>query len=61
MCLNSEIIQLILMKMKMKTKHRSYRYDVNRPRSRNEHKYSKYKKCLTVMNLVGIKKHLSNI
>ena len=34
-----EIIQLITTKMKMKLKNRSYRYDINRPRSRNEHKY----------------------
>ena len=27
----------------MKMKNRSHRYNINRPRSRNEHKYSKYK------------------
>ena len=27
----------------MKMKNRSHRYDKNRPRSRNEHKYIKYK------------------
>ena len=32
------------MKMKMKIKNRSRRYDINRPRSRPGHKYSKYKK-----------------
>ena len=35
------------MKMKMKMKNRSHRYDINRPKSRRGHKYSKYKKCLT--------------
>ena len=30
--------------MKMQMKNRSHRYDINRPRSRDEHKYSKYKK-----------------
>ena len=41
--------------MEMKIKNRSYRYDINRPRSRHEHKYSKYKQCLSKMQ------HLSNI
>ena len=27
----------------MKKKNRSHRYDINRPRSRHGHKYSKYK------------------
>ena len=30
-------------------KNRSHRCDINRPRSRHEHKYSGYKKCITVM------------
>ena len=34
------------MKMKMKMKNRSYRYDINGPRSRHGHKYSKYRKGL---------------
>ena len=37
------------MKMKMKMKNISHRYDINRPRSRHGHKYSKYKKCLSIM------------
>ena len=41
--------------------HRLHRYDINRPRSRHEHKYSKYKKCLNMMMLIRIKQHLSNI
>ena len=56
-----EIIQLIIIKMKMKMKNRSPRYDINRSRSRHGHKYSKYKKCLSVMMLICIKQHLSNI
>ena len=40
---------------------RSHRYDINRPRSRHGHKYSKYKKCLSMMMLMGVKQHLSNI
>ena len=31
------------MKIKMKLKDKSHRYDINRPTSRNEHKYIKYK------------------
>ena len=45
----------------MKMKNRSHRYDIYRPRSRNEHKYSKYKKCLGMMMIKCIKQHLSNI
>ena len=55
------IIQLIIMKMKMKMKNRSHRYDINKPRSKNEHKYSKYNKYLHMMMLKCIKQHLSNI
>ena len=45
----------------MKMKNRSHGYDINRPRSRNQHKYSKYKKCLSMIMLIYIKQHLSNI
>ena len=47
--------------MKMKMKNRLERYDINRPRSRHGHKYSKYKKCLNKMMLRFIsntKQHL---
>ena len=56
-----EIMWLIIMKMKMKMKYRSHRYGINRPRYRRGHKYSKYKKCLTMMMLICIRQHLSNI
>ena len=46
-----EIIRLIIMKMKMKMKNRSHRYDINRLNSRHGHKYSRYKKCLSMMML----------
>ena len=36
-CIN-ELMRLIIMKIKKKKKNRSHRYDINRPRSRNEHK-----------------------
>ena len=56
-----EIIWLIMTKMKMKMKNRSHRYGKNRPRSRHGQKYSKLKKCLSVMMLICIKQDLSNI
>ena len=56
-----EIIRLIIMKIKVKMKKRSHRYDINRPRSRHGHRYSKYKKCLGMMMLIFIKQRLSNI
>ena len=48
-----EIIQLIIMKMKMKMKNKSHRYDINRPRTRHGHKYSKYRKCLILTVLLS--------
>ena len=52
-----EIRRLIIMKMKMKMKYRSHRYDINRPRSTHEHKFSKCKKCRTMMMLMCINQH----
>ena len=49
------------MKIKKKMKNRLHRYDINRPRSRNEHKYNGYKKCLIIIMLLCTKQHLSNI
>ena len=46
--------------MTMKMKSRSH-YDINRHRSRYAHKYMKCKKHLTMMMLIRIKQHLSNI
>ena len=45
----------------MKMKNRSHKYDINGPRPRHEHKHSTYKKCLTMMMLICIKQHLSNL
>ena len=45
----------------MKTKKWSHRYDINRRRSRHEHKYSKCKKCLITILLICVKQYLSNI
>ena len=61
MCLYLETMQLIIMKKKMKMKNRSHRCDINRPCSRNKHKYSKYEKYLTMTMLCilsNIKQHL---
>ena len=49
------------MKTKMTMKNRSLKCNINRPRTRLGHKYSKYKKCLSVLILICIKQHLSNI
>ena len=42
-------------------KNRSHKSDINRPKSRQGHKYSENKKCLSMMMLICIKQHLSNI
>ena len=38
------------MKIRLKMKDKSQRCDINRPRSRHGHKYTKYKKCLSVLS-----------
>ena len=45
----------------MKMQNRYPRYNTNRPRSRYKHKYSKYRKGLSMMILIFIKQHLKNI
>ena len=57
----SVFIRLIITKMRIKMKNRSHRYNKNRPKSRHGRKYSKYKKCFSVMMLLCIWQHLSNI
>ena len=49
------------MKMRLNMNNRSSRYDINRPRHRHGHKYTKYKICLDIMMVIFIKQHLSNI
>ena len=39
------------MKMRLKIKNRSRRYDINRPKPRRGHKYTKYKKFLRILNI----------
>ena len=41
--------------------NRSHRYDINRPRPRYRHKYTKYKVCLSIMMVMCIKQNLNNI
>ena len=47
--------------MRLKMKNRSHRYDINRVRPRHGHKYTKYKTCISIMIVICIKQHLSNI
>ena len=43
----------------MKMKNKSYRQDINRSRARHGHKYTTYKKCLSMMMcLYVLKQHL---
>ena len=44
-----------------KIKNRSHRSDINRPRLRHGHRYTKYKLYLSIMMVIYIKQHLSNI
>ena len=60
-CLN-EVIRLMAMKMRLKMKNRSHRYDINRPRLRHGHEYTKYKMCkIIIIMVIRIKQHLSKI
>ena len=47
--------------IKTKQKNSSYRYDKNRPRFRDGHKCIKSKEFLSMITLICIKQHLSNI
>ena len=42
-------------------KNRLHRYGINIPRFRHVHKYTKYKMCLSMIMVICIKQHLSNI
>ena len=54
-------MQLIIMKTKSKMKIDSHRYGINLPGCRHKHKYSKYIKSLSIMMLICVRQHLSNI
>ena len=47
--------------MTMKMKNRSHRYDIYKSRSKHGLEHSKYKECLSMMMLICIKQHVSNI
>ena len=49
------------MKIKMKINNKSHIFDIDGPRSRNGHKYSKYKKCLSMMMLLCINPFSTNV
>ena len=49
------------MKIKLKMKSRSQIYDINRPTPRHGHKYTKYIMSLSIMMVICVKQHLSNI
>ena len=49
------------MESNIEKKSGSHRYNINRPRSRHGHKYGKYKKRLSMIMVICIKQHLSNI
>ena len=59
-CFN-DVIWLMAMKMRLKMKNRSQKYDINRLRPRRGHKYTKYKMYLSIMMVICVKQHLSNI
>ena len=42
-------------------KIRWYRYNINRPTPRHGHKRTEYKICLSMIMIIHIKQHLSNI
>ena len=42
-------------------KNRSHRYEINKTRLRRGRKYTKYKRCLSMMMVMCNKQHLSNI
>ena len=56
-----ENMQLIIMKMKTKMKIDSRKYGINKPSYRHRLKYRKYMKRLSLMMLLCIMQHLSNI
>ena len=56
-----DVIWLMTMKMKLKMKNRSQSCDLNWSRTRPGQRYTKYKMLLSIMIVICIKKHPSNI
>ena len=44
-----------------KNEKQAHRDNINRPKARHGHKYTKCKMCLCVMTVICIKQHQSNI
>ena len=42
-------------------KNRSHRYNINSPRPRQGHKYTKFKMCLSIMIVIFIKQPVRSI
>ena len=57
----NEIIWLMIMQMRLQVKNRIHRYNINWPRPRHGRRYTRYKICLSIMMVICIKQHLSNI
>ena len=51
---------MIMMKMRLKMKNSLHKYEINKPRPRHGHKYTKHKICDNRMMVICIKQHLSN-
>ena len=51
----------ILMKMNIEKEYTLHRYHLNRTRPLHGYRHTKYKTCLTIMVLICIRQHLSNI
>ena len=49
------------MTLKMRQKNRLHRFDINRPRPKHGHIYTKYKMCIGMTMVISIKQHLGNI
>ena len=47
--------------MKLEIKNRSKRFEITWPRSGCGNKYTKHKMCISIMIVIYIKQHLSNI
>ena len=48
-------------KMRLEMKSKSQRYNLNSPRPRHGHIYTNCKMCFSIMMVICIKQHLSNI
>ena len=59
-CFN-EVIRLMTIKIKVTMKSRIYIYNINWSRPWHGHKHTKCKMCLSIMMVIRIKQHLSNI